>query len=85
MTGHIRRRGAQSWELKFDAGRDEKTGRRTTQFHSFRGTKKEAQFKLAGFHHFGRQGLLCRTIDLNRCRACACAHRPMGRPRKNHA
>jgi integrase len=47
MTGHVRRRGAHSWEIKFDAGRDEKTGKRLTQFHSFRGTKKEAEFKLA--------------------------------------
>lgn len=47
MTGHIRRRGENSWELKFDAGRDDKTGRRITQYHSFRGTKKEAQYKLA--------------------------------------
>ncbi len=47
MSGHIRRRGKQSWELKFDAGRDEKTGLRLTRYHSFRGTKKEAEFKLA--------------------------------------
>jgi integrase len=47
MTGHIRRRGKQSWELKFDAGRDDKTGDRITQFHTFRGTRKEAEFKLA--------------------------------------
>jgi integrase len=47
MSGHIRRRGANSFELKFDTGRDEKTGKRLTQFHTFRGTKKEAEFKLA--------------------------------------
>jgi integrase len=47
MSGHIRRRGKYSWELKFDAGRDERTGKRITQFHSFRGTKKAAEFKLA--------------------------------------
>jgi integrase len=47
MTGHIRRRGANSWELKFDAARDQETGARLTQFHTFRGTKKEAEFKLA--------------------------------------
>jgi len=47
MKGHIRRRGAHSFEIKFDAGRDEKTGKRLTQFHTFRGTKKEAEFKLA--------------------------------------
>ena len=29
-------------ELKFDIGRDEKTGKRITQFHTFKGTKKEA-------------------------------------------
>ena len=47
MRGHIRRRGKQSWELKFDAGRDLATGKRITQFHSFRESRKEAQFKLA--------------------------------------
>jgi integrase len=46
MSGHIRRRGERSWELKFDLGRDEKTGKRITQFHSFKGTKKEAEQKL---------------------------------------
>ena len=28
MTGHIRRRGAYSWELKFDLGRNPVTGKR---------------------------------------------------------
>jgi integrase len=46
-AGHVRRRGKNSWELKFDAGRDELTGKRITQFHSFKGTRKEAQNKLA--------------------------------------
>ncbi len=47
MTGHIRRRGAHSFEIKFDAGHDEKTGKRLTQFHTVRGTRKDAEFKLA--------------------------------------
>ena len=47
-AGHIRRRGKASWELKFDAGRDPMTGKRHIQYHSFRGTKREAQVKLAG-------------------------------------
>ena len=47
MRGHIRRRGEGSWELKFDAGRDEKTGKRIIQYRNFKGSKKEAQFKLA--------------------------------------
>jgi integrase len=45
--GHIRRRGRNSWELKFDIP-DEATGKgRVTRYHSFRGTRKEAQNRLA--------------------------------------
>jgi integrase len=47
MTGHIRRRGERSWELKFDLGRDPSTGERKTAYQSFKGTKREAQIKLA--------------------------------------
>ena len=47
MKGNITRRGTNSFRLKFDAGRDEKTGKRKTQFHTFRGTKRQAQIKLA--------------------------------------
>jgi integrase len=47
MRGHIRRRGVNSWQLKFDAGVDPAKGRRLTRFHTFRGTKREAQNKLA--------------------------------------
>jgi integrase len=48
MKGHIRARGKHSWELKFDAGSDPATGKRNTQYHAFRGSKREAQVKLAG-------------------------------------
>jgi integrase len=47
MTGHVRRRGERSWELKFDAGSDARTGRRITRYASFRGTKRDAQVELA--------------------------------------
>jgi integrase len=47
MTGHVRRRGERSWELKFDAGSDPGTGRRITRYSSFRGTKREAEVQLA--------------------------------------
>jgi integrase len=47
MKGHIQQRGKDSWRLKFDAGRHEKTGKRKTQFVTFRGTKRQAQVKLA--------------------------------------
>ena len=46
MTGHIRRRGERSWELKFDLGTDPLTGKRLTRYQSFRGTKRDAEKKL---------------------------------------
>lgn len=45
MRGHIRRRGVASWELKFDAGRDD-AGRRKVRYTSVKGTRKQAQAKL---------------------------------------
>jgi len=46
MTGHIRRRGERSWELKFDLEADPRTCKRITKYHSFKGTKREAQAEL---------------------------------------
>jgi integrase len=46
VTGHIRRRGARSWEIKFSLGTDPATGKRITRYHSFKGTKREAERKL---------------------------------------
>src|SRR5947207_1602264 len=46
MTGHIRRRGNRSWEIKFDLGTDPLTGKRLTRYHSFKGTKREAETEL---------------------------------------
>lgn len=46
MSGHIRRRGERSWELKFDSGTDPISGRRKTRYVSFKGTKAEAQKEL---------------------------------------
>jgi hypothetical protein len=45
MSGHIRRRGERSWELKFDAGRDPQN-KRIIQYRSFKGSRREAQQKL---------------------------------------
>jgi integrase len=47
MKGHIRRRGENSFELKYDAGADPRTGARRTKYVSFKGSKREAQVKLA--------------------------------------
>jgi len=43
--GHIRRRGASSWELKYDVERD--GGGRRTVYRSFKGSKRQAQTELA--------------------------------------
>ena len=45
-SGHIRRRGERSWELKFDDGRDPATGKRIIRYHSFKGTRRDAERKL---------------------------------------
>jgi integrase len=47
MTGHIRRRGKNSWRLKFDLGTDPLTGKRRIRYHTFRGAKRDAEIKLA--------------------------------------
>jgi integrase len=47
MTGHVRRRGARSWELKYDAATDPLTGRRRIRYVSFKGTKRDAELELA--------------------------------------
>jgi integrase len=58
MTGHIRRRGKASWELKFELGRDPVTGKRLTRYQSFRGTKREAEKKLIELLGQAEAGLL---------------------------
>ena len=46
MRGHLRRRGRNSWLLKFDAIRDA-TGKRTTRYVTIRGTRRTAEGELA--------------------------------------
>jgi integrase len=47
MTGHIRRRGKNSFELKFEVGADPVTGKRRIRYVSFKGTKRAAELELA--------------------------------------
>jgi integrase len=56
MTGHIRRRGEKTWELKFDIGTDALTGRRQSRYHSFKGTKREAEIELVRLMDGKRSG-----------------------------
>ncbi|HXC15152.1 MAG TPA: tyrosine-type recombinase/integrase [Stellaceae bacterium] len=44
MKGHIRSRGPNVWELKFDLAADD--GRRKTKYVTFKGTKRQAQDRL---------------------------------------
>lgn len=60
MKGHIRSRGAKSWEVKLDIGRDAVTRKRKTIYKSVRGTKKEAQGELADMIAAHRKGQLVR-------------------------
>jgi hypothetical protein len=46
MKGHVRRRSARSFEIKYDIGKDN-DGKRRTVTKSFKGTRKEAQAELA--------------------------------------
>src|SRR5215469_11577168 len=45
MSGHITRRGAHSWRIKFKAGRNA-AGERITRYVTVRGTKRDAQREL---------------------------------------
>jgi integrase len=46
-TGHVRRRGKRSWEIKFELEADAVTGKRQIRYASFKGTKREAELELA--------------------------------------
>lgn len=47
MKGHIRQRSKSSWEIVIDVGRDPSTGKRLQHWETVRGTKRDAQQRLA--------------------------------------
>lgn len=51
MRGHIRKRGKNSWAIVVDIGRDPLTGKRKQQWVSVKGSKKEAEKRLAEILH----------------------------------
>jgi len=57
MSGHVRRRGARSWELKFDTGRDS-SGRRITKYVAFTGSKHQARARLTELLSESARGVL---------------------------
>ena len=51
MRGHLVKRAKGSWSIVLDLGRDPSTGKRRQQWVSVKGTKKEAEAKLAELLH----------------------------------
>lgn len=51
MKGHIRQRSKGTWSLVIDIGRDPETGKRRQQWHTVRGTKRNAEQSLRELLH----------------------------------
>jgi integrase len=51
MRGHIKKRTKGSWSIVIDIGKDPATGKRRQQWTSIKGTKKEAEKRLAEMLH----------------------------------
>ena len=51
MRGHITKRGKNSWTIVLSMGHDPSTGKRRQQWVAVKGTKKEAERKLAELLH----------------------------------
>ncbi|MDP2950209.1 MAG: Arm DNA-binding domain-containing protein [Chloroflexota bacterium] len=47
MRGHLTKRGENSWTIVVDVGRDPATGKRRQQWVSVKGTKRDAEKRLA--------------------------------------
>jgi len=51
MRGTVKKRAKDSWTIILDAGRDPATGKRRQQWHTVKGTKREAEKRLAELIH----------------------------------
>ena len=51
MRGHIRKRGERSWAVVVDIDRNPATGRRRQKWFSVKGTKRDAERRLAKVIH----------------------------------
>ena len=51
MRGHLRKRGKSSWAIVVDVGRDAVTGKRRRKWISVKGTKRDAERRLAKIIH----------------------------------
>jgi len=51
MKGHVRQRSKGTWSIVIDAGRDPETGKRHQQWHTIKGTKRDAERALREMLH----------------------------------
>ena len=51
MRGHIRKRGDRSWAVVVDVGHNPSTGKRRQKWETVKGTKRDAERRLAEIVH----------------------------------
>ena len=64
MRGHITKRSKDTYSIVLDLGRDPSTGKRRQQWVTVKGTKKEAERKLADLQHELNNGLFVKPYML---------------------
>ena len=64
MRGHITKRSKDTYSIVLDLGRDPSTGKRRQQWVTVKGTKKEAERKLADLQHELNNGLFVKPSKL---------------------
>ena len=64
MKGHIRQRSKGSWSIVIDTGRDPETGKRRQQWHTVRGTKRDAERALREMLHSLEVGSYVKKLSL---------------------
>ena len=78
-AGHLRPRGKNSWELKFESGpRDPASGKRKIQYVSFRGHQARGAGRARPADRGRRRRHLCRAQQAHRGGACQSPDRPLG-------
>ena len=81
MKGHIRERSPGHWAIVIDAP---SSGGRKRKWHSFKGTKREAQRECARLITEIGRGELCRKIQNGGGRVCEGPDQPVGGQRRHY-
>ena len=64
MRGTLKQRSKGSWTIIIDAGRDPATGKRRQQWHTVKGTKREAEKRLTELVHQVDNGVYVKSGNL---------------------